>query len=112
MHGRRVDLVQKDRACVCGFEPSCPIIDSSRERTAYMPKQFTLQQSFWQGAAIDTNEWSRPANAKSVDGGSDQLFPGAGLSQQQDRSVALGDLPGQSVHLLHHRAGTNQTRDW
>ncbi|MDD5390202.1 MAG: hypothetical protein PHD37_12700 [Gallionellaceae bacterium] len=56
-----------------------------------MAEQFTFDDVFRQGAAIDRHERMARARPQVINGARRQLLAGAGLALDQDRGVDLGD---------------------
>ena len=52
-----------------------------------MTEQLALNQSVWDRATIDRNEWSIATRAQIVDGARSKLFTGSSLPLQKDRCL-------------------------
>src|SRR5258708_1439779 len=74
-----------------------------------MTEQFTLEEGFRNGAAIDGNEGSVLARTAVMDGKGDHFLAAAASAKDQDRGFGIGDLPDDVEYAVHRRAGAKHT---
>src|SRR5206468_616519 len=99
-----VDLVEEDASGVSRLEAAGAVVDGAGERAADMAKQLAFKQAFAESAAVDADERTAGSHAEAVNSGGDHLLASAGLAEQQDRGIGLGDLARQAIDGFHRRA--------
>ncbi len=112
------DLVQQQRPAVGHLEAPRPVARGAGEGALDVAEQLALQQPGRDGGAVEAHERLLGARAPGVDGARQALLAGAGLAQDQDRSVRLGHLPraprqlahGRAAAVVQHRARAGQLR--
>ena len=70
-------------------------------------KQFTLEQLFGNGGAVDGHECSPVASAMVIDGPGDQFLTRAAFTTDQNGNVLFGDLADDFIDRLHGFAATD-----
>ena len=75
-----------------------------------MSEQLAFQQGFGQGRAVDGHERSGRAKTPVVNSTGENLLASARFALQQHRRVLGGNSSRQLQHLLHRRAGADDTR--
>jgi hypothetical protein len=70
----------------------------------FMAKEFTFQQGFGYGAAIDRHKRSIVFETFPVDGAGHQFFSCATLADNEHGDLRRGHFSNRSKHLLHLRA--------
>jgi len=91
------DFVEEERSAVCQLEASSLAHARTGEGAALVPEQFALDERGGQGRTVQGDESVVAPCAPLMDRARDQLFPGAGLAEQEDGGLSCGDL----VHSEH-----------
>src|SRR5258706_3248958 len=106
--GHIADLIQEQRPSVrCGDKPLV-VVDRPGERGFAVSEQFRLEQIFRDGGAIDRNERSLRASARTVYGAREELLSGAARALDEHARFRLGDQARLMEHVLHFRALRHQ----
>ena len=93
-------LVEEQRARVGFLEQADSSRDGVRKGAALVSEKLALEQSLWDGRAIDDDERSCGLCSPSMDSASDQLFPRSALPENQRGGVGTRDAPGEGQQLL------------
>ena len=76
------NLVKKYGAAGSKFKLTLTSIARARKGTAFVPKQFVLDQRFRNGGAVDGDERMIAASGKMMDRAREELFAGARFAEQ------------------------------
>ena len=93
MSGKLADLVEEDGAAVGQLEPALARRDRAGEGPLLVPEELTFNQRRRECRAVHPDERPGMTAAALVQGTGEELFAGAGRSQQQHRRVHRRDLP-------------------
>src|SRR5258705_345102 len=109
--GRQLaDLVQHERAGVRGLDEAHAVGVGAGERAATMSEQLRERELGAQRAAVDRDERAVGAAALLVNRARDQLLPGAGLADQDDREVGARGPCDQVGDAGHGARRADQAR--
>ena len=107
--GRQVaDLVEEERALVRLLEAADAPLVGARERAAFVAEQFTLQEVFRNGGAIDRDERRFGARAVLIDGAGDQLLARARFAPDEHGDRLGGDAANFLAHVVHRLADADE----
>src|SRR6266478_7919751 len=90
------DLVEEQRATVRDLESSDLLRDRAGESAALVTEELALEETRWNGGAVDLHERARAPPAAVVDGACDELLTGARLPENEHGRVGRRD----DLHLL------------
>src|SRR6202040_2607521 len=83
------------------------VLIRASESALHISKQFTFEQGFGKGPAVNRYErFTRPRRA-GVDGACTQLFSGSAFAVDQHRPLCGSDGPNGLLELLHCRTGAD-----
>jgi len=82
--GKVADFVEEQRAAVGELEAANFLRKRAGERAALVAEKFGLQQPRGNGRAIDLDEGAFAAGGEIVDGAGDELFAGAGFTEDEN----------------------------
>ncbi len=98
------DLVEEQRAAIGLIDPAQGAFGGSGERAAVVAEQLAFHQVRRQRGAVDGDEGLLRAPAPGVDGTRQLALAGAGLAEDEDIGVGVGDLACGFQHRHHRRA--------
>ncbi|MNV62085.1 hypothetical protein D3C71_1546150 [compost metagenome] len=103
LHGQRqfADLIEKQGAAMRGLKKTFPVLGCPGVGAFFGAKEFSFQQRFRDGAAVDCHHRARGALAVGVQGLGDQFLAGTGFATHQNGRHAAGHLGDALTHLLH-----------
>src|SRR5581483_6334907 len=106
LEGRRqlAHFIQKDGSAFRQLEAALFQGNGPRERTLFMPEQFTLEKCFAERRAIHSDERSIPAGTLLMKSPRDQFFTGSTFSGYQHRGVPWGHTLDQLEKAPDDRA--------
>src|SRR5689334_19255614 len=93
---RLADLVEEEGARRRGGEETFFVFDSAREGSFYVPEELTLQQAFWERAAVDREEGTLHAIGQVVDITRDHFLSRTGFTLNQHRRFRRSDRLGEA----------------
>ena len=105
------DLIEKQRAAICLFEPSHPPGIGTGERAFLVPEQFRFEQFGRDSRGIERNKRLVGSRTVFVQSPRDELLAGAGLTGDQNSHARACQPPDGPKHLLHGGRLADQRRD-
>jgi len=106
--GRGGDLVQEDRAAICGLELSRTVAHRSGEGAAGVAEELAFQEVRGQGPAVDHHEGLLGPPRQVVDGTRENRLAGATLALDEDAGTGFGDGPCGVEDLPHARIAAHE----
>jgi hypothetical protein len=100
--GDITDLVEKAGARVGLLKHPALLGEGTGKRAPHVAEQFTLEQRFGHGAAVDGDKGTVAAGAVLVESSCHQFLSRTALAQNQDGAFR-GRRPGDSLVHVHHR---------
>lgn len=106
VEGHVAYFIKKDGAFVAQFKfAGFAATFGASERAFFVAEEFTLDEFWRQGRAVDGNEGGITADACIVDGLSQDFLSGATFALDEDASVHCGDSFGVADQGIHVRTG-------
>ena len=102
------DLVQEQRATVCGLKSSDSLRDRACECSTFVTEQFAFEQARRNRGAIDRNESLLPPRAGVMNRPRNHFFAGPRLAEQQHRAVHGRNHGDRLGDFSESHAVTNQ----
>ena len=101
MHRHFADLIQEQGAAVALFKAAHPHGGGSGEAAFFMAEEFTFQQAFRDGGAVDRDKGFAGAQAVALDGAGDDFLAAAALARDHHRSIRAGYAADNFEDALH-----------
>ena len=87
------------------FEAAGAAFDGAGEGAFFVTEEFTFDERFGHGRAVEGDEGAVGARGKRVKGAGDQFLAGAGFAGDEDGGFGRGDLFDEREDLAHVSAG-------
>src|SRR4029077_10645292 len=78
------------------------------EGSLFMPEQFALQQVFWNGSTVDSDEWFAGPCAVGMNCAGDEFLAGSAFAANQYCTVPPSHTPDESADPQHRLALADQ----
>jgi hypothetical protein len=99
--GDLADFVQKNRSPMRQFEPAFPLVQGAGEGPFFMAEEFTFDEVFGDGGAVELDERGVGAGAFTVEGAGDEFFAGAAFALDEHRCLGASDLAHEQAQVGH-----------
>ena len=109
VQGHRRDLVEEESPVICLLKSSNPVLVSACESPLYVAEKLVFQQRAGNGPAVHADKRQVFSRSIVMNSSGNQLFPGSGLSTDENRAGLLCDHRHDAVDLLHRLTLANQT---
>ena len=101
--GHLADLVEEQRAALCGLDLPSHALRRAREGSALVAKELALEEGVGDRGTVDWDERPRPSSGRLVSTSGENLLARPAFAHQGDRHVLRRDRPEHAIELAHHR---------
>ena len=102
------DLIEEQRAAFGDLEAALAGGDRAGEGALLVAEELGLEQLGRNGAAVDRDEGALAPRAQVVDGVRGDFLAGAGLAEDEDGGVVVGDLADQGDDFTDREGGSGR----